>query len=230
MIKNINFIFPESGYAFENKERIIHQTFDAVEHNIKILKKEEFTDTIYVRVMSSRDEMFIYTGTRAVGNTYPYWSTLYVVVNADIVNPVIKHELMHLIAMLDWDYPRRNCTWINEGIATYAANSCNGKNVGEIYRYLLEEEKLVAIEDLTSDFYAQSEMVAYHQSAYVVQYLLENYNLEKFENLWKQGFEKFEEIYGVTYLEVNADIEKVVKEKYPKVPEIDWEKFSQGCK
>lgn len=230
LIKNVNFIFPESGYAFDNRDEIINRTFDAIEDNIKILKKEEFTDTIYVRVLSSREEMFIYTGTKAVGNTYPHWSTFYIVANEDVVNPVIKHESMHLIAMLDWDYTTRNCIWMNEGIATFAANDCNGKSVEEIYRYLLEEDKLISIEDLTTDFFAQSEMVAYHQSGYIVQYLLENYGLEKFKNLWTEGYEKFEEIYGVPYLKVKKDLEDLVLEKYPKAPEIDWEKFSEGCK
>lgn len=71
LIKNVYFIFPENGYAFENKEDLIKKTFDAIEHNKKILEKSEFNDTIYVRIMSSRDEMFIYTGTRAYGNAYP---------------------------------------------------------------------------------------------------------------------------------------------------------------
>ncbi|NHF60173.1 hypothetical protein FK220_012525 [Flavobacteriaceae bacterium TP-CH-4] len=230
LIKNVNFIFPESGYAFDNKEEIIKRTFDAIEHNIKILDKKEFTDTIYVRVMSSRDEMFIYTGTRAIGNAYPYWSTLNIVANEDVVNPPIKHELMHLIAMLDWDYPRRNCTWMNEGLATLAANECNGRTVAEIYRFLLEENKLISMEDLSSDFYGQSEMIGYHQSGYMVQYLLENYALEKFKTLWTDGFEKFEEIYGLPYSQVKENLEKVVMGNYPEAPEIDWEKFSKGCK
>ena len=230
LINNVNFIFPESGYAFDNKEEIITQTFDAIAHNSKILKKEEFTDTIYVRVMSSRDEMFIYTGTKAIGNTYPYWSTVYLVSNEDVKKPPIKHELMHLVAMLDWDYSRRNCIWMNEGLATYAANNCNGKNVEEIYRYLLEENKLIPIENLTKDFYANSEMVAYHQSGYIVQYLLENYGLDKFKNLWTEGYEKFEEIYGISYAKLKKHLEKELLNKYPKASKIDWKEFSQGCK
>lgn len=230
LIENVNFIFPESGYAFENKEDLIKQTFDAIEQNKKILKKPEFKDTVYVRVMSSRDEMFVYTGTRAYGNAYPYWSTLYVVSNEDALNPPITHEMMHLMALLDWDYSKRNSVWIDEGLATYAANNCNDFNVAQIYRFLLAEDKLIPIDDLVSDFYSNSEMVSYHQSAYVVQYLLENYTLEQFKKLWTEGFEKFEEIYGLSYPKMESDLKKVVVEKYPKVPEIDWEKFSKGCK
>ncbi|WP_036382716.1 peptidase MA family metallohydrolase [Muricauda sp. MAR_2010_75] len=230
LIKNVNFVFPESGYAFDYKEDFIKKALEAIEHNKNILQKNEFNDTIYVRVMSSRDEMFIYTGTRAGGNAYPYWSTVNIVLNEDETDPPIKHELMHLMAMLDWDYARSNIVWVNEGIATYAANNCNGYNVAEIYRYLLAEDKLISMEDLSADFYGQSEMVGYHQSGYIVQYLLENYSLKKFERLWTDGFERFEEIYGVSYQKMKNDLEETLVEKYPEAPKIDWEKFSKGCK
>jgi len=230
LIENVNFVFPESGYAFENKEYLIKQTFDAIENNKKILKKSEFNDTIYVRVMSSRDEMFIYTGTRAYGNAYPYWSTLNIVLNENALNPPIKHEMMHLMAMLDWDYPKRNSTWINEGIATYSANNCNGYSVEQIYRFFMAEDKLIPIEDLVSNFYGNSEMVSYHQSGYIVQYLLEKYTIKQFKQLWTDGFEKFENIYGLSYQEIENNLKKAVVEKYPENPKIDWEKFSEGCK
>lgn len=230
LIKNVNFVFPESGYAFDHKEDFIKQTFAAIEQNKKILKKDSFNDTIYVRVMSSRDEMFKYTGTRAGGNAYPYWSTLNIISNENETDPPLNHELMHLMAMLDWDYPKSSSAWINEGIATYAANSCNGYTVAEIYRYLLAEDKLISIDDLSEDFYGHSEMIAYHQSGYIVQYLLEKYSLGQFKKLWMEGFEKFEEIYGVSYPTIENNLQKAVVKEYPEAPKIDWEKFSKGCK
>jgi len=229
LIENVNFVFPESGYAFDHKEALIKRTFDAIEHNKKILKKDAFNDTIYVRVMSSREEMFKYTGTRATGNAYPYWSTVNIVLKEDETKPPIEHELMHLMASMDWGYPKNSSSWINEGIATYAANNCNGYTVAEIYRYLLAEKKLISIEDFTSDFYGQSEMIAYHQSGYIVQYLLENYSLEQFKELWTEGFEKFEEIYRLSYSEMQSDLQKEVLERYSESPKIDWKKFSKGC-
>lgn len=229
LIKNVNFEFPENGYAYNIKNDLIAQTFDAIEHNKKILQKDIFNDTIYVRFMSSRDEMFKYTGTRSSGTAYPYWSTINIVSNQDEVSPPIKHELMHLMLMLDWDYPNRSSSWINEGIATYSANNCNGYSVSEVYRYLLSENKLIAIKELSSNFYNQPEMIAYHQSGYVVQYLLENYSLEQFKELWIEGVEKFEEIYGASYTKIEDDLQQTLIMKYPEIPNIDWEKFGEGC-
>ena len=108
--------------------------------------------------------------------------------------PPIKHELMHLITMLKWGYPTPTSTWMNEGLGTYAENDCNGINVAQIYRYFLENDKLISIDLLSSDFYKQPEMVGYHQSGYIVEYLLENYSIEQFKKLWTNGFKNFEKI------------------------------------
>lgn len=227
-IKNVNFTFPDSGFAFENKEELINESFDALKTDGQLIGLEEFNDTIYIRFLRTREDMFPLTATRASGNAYPYINTLYVVANENS-KPPIKHELMHLISMLEWDYPKRTSTWMNEGLGTFAENNCSGFNVAEIYRYLLENEKLISIDLLSSDFYKQPEMVGYHQSGYIVEHLLTNYSIEQFKNLWINGFENFEQIYDVPYLKVKTDLEKSVKEKYPAAPEIDFEKFSKGC-
>jgi hypothetical protein len=72
-------------------------------------------------------------------------------------------------------------------------------------------------------------MIAYHQSAYLVQYLLKHYGVEKFRNLWQQGFNSFQSIYGVTFSEVVKDIDITAKRDYPTAPDIVWKKFSVGC-
>lgn len=227
-IKNINFTFPNNGYAFENRKKLIEESFDAMKADIELINLNEFTDTIFIRFLSSREDMFPLTGTTASGSAWPHINTLYVVSNENS-KPPIKHELMHLIVMLEWDYPPSSTTWMNEGIGTFAENNCIHWNVAEIYRYLLETDRLIQMDLLTSDFYNQPDMIAYHQSAYIVEYLLANYSIEKFENLWKSGFENFEEIYGLSFDKVKSDLEKELKKRYPSAPKMDFERFNEGC-
>jgi hypothetical protein len=227
-IKNVNFNFPDSGFAFNNKEDLIKESFDALKIDSQLIGLKEFYDTIFIRFLRSRIDMFPLTATKASGNAYPHISTLYVVANEN-QKPPIKHELMHLIAMLKWDYPTGTSTWMNEGLATYAENNCSGFNVAELYRYFMENDKLISMDLLASDFYKQPEMIAYHQSAYIVEYLLSNYTIDQFKQLWIGGFEKFEEIYGVPYTTVKIDLENKIMEKYLTVPKIDFEKFKKGC-
>ena len=72
-------------------------------------------------------------------------------------------------------------------------------------------------------------MIGYHQSAYIVEYLLNNYNIEQFKQLWEQGFESFESIYNISVSKAKADLEQVLLKKYPSAPDIDWETFKEGC-
>lgn len=227
-IQNVNFTFPDSGFAFNNKEKLIEESFDAMKTNSELIGLNGFEDTIFIRFLRSRKEMFPLSGTRAAGNAYPHISTLYVVSNENS-KPPIKHELMHLITMLEWNYPPESTTWLNEGLGTFAENHCIEWNVAEIYRYLLETDRLIPMDLLTSEFYSQPEMIAYHQSAYIVEYLLANYSIEKFKELWKSGFEKFEEIYGLSFNKVESDLEQELKKRYPAAPKIDFERFSKGC-
>jgi len=227
-IKNINFTFPDSGFAFENKKRLIEESFYAMNSDSELIKLNEFNDTIFIRFLNSREEMFPLTGTTASGSAWPHINTLYAVSNENS-EPPIKHELMHLIAMLEWDYPPSSTTWMNEGLGTFAENNCFGWKVDEIYRSLLETDRLIQMDSLTTDFYNQPEMIAYHQSAYIVEYLLANYSIENFEKLWKSGFGKFEDIYGISFDKVKSNLEKDLKKRYPSAPKIDCERFNEGC-
>jgi hypothetical protein len=89
---------------------------------------------------------------------------------------------------------------------------------------------LISIDSMTTDFYKQPEMIAYHQSAYIVQYLIEKYGIERLKNLWQSGFQDFERIYDVPYQKIESDIQQELKIRIPVVPNIDWEILKKGCK
>ncbi|MDP1744358.1 MAG: peptidase MA family metallohydrolase [Bacteroidota bacterium] len=228
-IKNVKFNFPASGYAFDNKNHFVVQCFEAMRSNAETIGIGEFKDTIQIRFLRSREDMFSLTAMKSSGMALAHLNALYVVADGE-KTPPIKHELMHLIAMHEWGYPHYNSTWLNEGLAAFAEDNCNGYNVAQIYRYFMETDKLIHIDSLTSNFYSQLEMIAYHQSAYVVEYLLNNYSIEQFQRLWTQGFDSFELIYGISFSKAKTDLEKTLLEKYPSTPDIDWETFKKGCK
>lgn len=229
-IKNIHFNFPDNGFAFDNKEYFVEECLNAMESDAKIIGLAPFTDTIHIRFLSSRDDMNKLAGMSATGMALPHIRTLFVVADtAEKVKPPIKHELMHLLAMLKWGYPHYTSTWINEGLAAYAEDNCNGYSVSEIYRYFLETDKLISIDSLVTDFYNQPEMIGYHQSAYVVEYLLENYSIKQFNRLWLEGFYEFESIYNMSFQEMKKLLEVDVIKKHSEVPNISWEVFKEGC-
>jgi Peptidase MA superfamily len=231
-IDNVTFTIPVGGKAFDNKDALVAECFDAIKSNLELINIPKLKDSIYIRFLSDRNEMKRYTTTRSIGFTVPWTKTVYLVdsYKKGEVKAPIKHELMHLISNREWGRPPENSYWMNEGLAAYAENNCNNYDVKQIYRYFLGNKMLLSIDSLANGFYNQPEMIAYHQSAYIVEYLITNYGIKKFKELWKEGIDEFKKIYSSPISQILKDMEKVVIKKYPTSPDIDWEKFKKGCK
>jgi hypothetical protein len=169
-----------------------------------------------------------YTGSPVGGSTMPQIRTVWFVANKE-TGPPIKHEFMHMITISSWGPPLSETDWMKEGIAAYAENSCNGFNVEQIYAFLEKKNMLIPMDSLTANFYGVPEMIAYHQSAYICQYLFEHFGILKFRMLWQSGLRDFEKIFGIPFLQIQSEIKKKMDEKYPQPPNIDWDSFKTGC-
>jgi len=230
-VGNISFTIPSKGYAYDNRKKLVEECLEAIKSNIALIKLHDYTDTISIQFLASREEMKKQTGMTPSGIAFVQPKIVYIVANGDPkqVKPPIKHELMHMISMTTWGYPAHDSNWMNEGLAALAENNCNGYNDEQIYRYLFDKNMLVAMHNLTTSFYKQPEMIAYHQAAYIVQYLLSKYDVEKFKDLWIQGFAAFEKIYGVAFSQVQMEINRTAKQDYRSAPSINWDTFQGGC-
>jgi hypothetical protein len=230
-VENVSFTFPSKGYAYDNRDRFVNECLQAIKNNTALIKLPGYKDSISIQFLRSRQEMKKYTGMTPSGIALVQPKILYVVANGDPkeVKPPIKHELMHMISMTTWGFPGQDSNWMNEGLAAYAENNCNGYNDEQIYRYLAGHGMLIPMGALTTSFYRQPEMVAYHQAAYIVQYLLNRYGVENFKSLWIQGFASFEKIYGIPFEEAKKDMDKTANQHYPAPPTIDWNTFQVGC-
>ena len=228
-VDNLYFTFPSEGYAYDNRDLYVKECFDALKEDCAIIKLPNYNNPIKITFLNSRKEMEEEVGSPASGWTNMWTQEIHIVANNEFTPP-IKHEIMHMISMTTWGYPHDDLIWINEGLATYTEKHCNGYNVGQIYRYLLEKEMLISIDSLTNNFYREDDMVSYHQSTHIVKFLLTNYGIEKFQDLWKKGFPFFEEIYNISFSEIEIEINKNIIEKYPTAVDIDWDVFKEGCK
>ena len=229
-VGNVSFTFPGKGYAYDNRDKFAADCLKAIKSNCALISLPSYTDTITIQFVRDRQEMKKYTGLTAGGIPMIQPKIVYLVANSDPKDqPPIKHELMHMITMTTWGYPGVDSNWMNEGLAAYAENNCNGFTDEAIYRYLADKDMLVPMPALTTSFYKQPEMIAYHQAAYIVQYLLSHYGVEKLKALWSQGFASFETIYGVSFDRMQTAISNKARQDYPKVPAINWDSFQEGC-
>lgn len=235
-IKNIYFTFPGEGYAFENRDTLVEQCMDALNKNLQIIEDPDYTEFTRIIFVTSKKEMLLVADIAVSGAANIYARTIHMVVSNDdevedkkLRKPPITHEMMHMVAMTAWGMPPMNCTWLNEGLATYAANDCSGYTVAEIYRFFLEKDMLIPTDSLTNNFYQTEEMIGYHQAAYITEYLISNYGIQKLEALWKNGFTSFENIYGLPFSQMVEELNKQILKSLPEAPAIDWATFSSGC-
>jgi len=79
---------------------------------------------------------------------------IYLLANEKEKGAPIDHELMHMITLADWGNPDRTSLWMNEGLAAFSQNICNGYNDEQIYRYFAASRMLLPIDSLVNQFYS----------------------------------------------------------------------------
>ena len=89
---------------------------------------------------------------------------------------------------------------------------------------------LLPMDSLASRFYQEPEMIAYHQAGWMVDYLLRKYGVEKFRDLWQQGFSNFNQIYGTSFSLIEADIKATAERRLiPHRPKLTGRPFRSGA-
>lgn len=225
----ITFLFSDNSFALTIKDSAIYLCNKAISKALSIISEKEFNTKFRILFISSDDEMEKYTGGRTYGGYVDHSSRIiYMRFAKEEIGP-ITHELMHMVSMSTWGKPPKSTTWMNEGLSTYAANYCSGYTVEELYRFFLSKNMLFSMDSLTSNFYKNKDMIAYHQSAFIVQYLLENFGIEKFKELWQSGFQDFDKVYGFSFKKLENYIKVYLNNKYPVPPAINWDIVGKGC-
>lgn len=223
-IENITYYFPES-VSLTDREAYIKLCRDSVKEDLDLIHQKEFSLKMDVEFLSSRQEMLKLTGMAAQGMAMYPQPLLYSILKLE--NSPVKHEMMHMIAMHTWGNNAES--WLNEGLATYAGGICTNFTLEQIYRYYMQSGKLVPINGLVNKFWDYNDMVTYTQSAYLVQYIIDNYGIDKFALLWKGGFAKFKDVYGFDFITMQDAIESHLKNKYPEDIDFNWDEFNKGC-
>ncbi len=226
-VNNITYYFP-SETDTPKRNSAIEECQKSIEANLKLIEETEFSNKMDIEFVRSRKEMLKYTGMAAQGMAFPDRDVLFVLLKDTGLSP-IKHEMMHMITMYKWGTPPASSTWMNEGLATYAGGTCFEYSLEEIYKYFVQSDKLISMDKLSQDFYENPDVVAYTQSAFISKYLIENYGISKFKELWKNGYEKLNEIYGFSSQILEQTLRDYINRKYPKDINFDWEKFNKGC-
>lgn len=250
-----NWVFKHDGnyrYYFDLqtevkvRNQIIDRSKEYIKDNLKIINEPAFDDKIIFMFVRDLEEMYKYAGVRVAGTIYTAEQTrdkhtVFCLFENGNVTP-LKHELMHLITAIKWGRIAGGLplAWLGEGLATYADPNvlCDGYSFEEKYIAFLQKNKLVKMDSLIIDFHGNPNdenfdykrlLISYNQSAYMVQYMIEKYGVEKVKDLWQSGMNDFERIFGLNIEDMISDIERQLKAKYPNPIPFDWDKFQKKC-
>ncbi len=221
--------FKDTSYTASHLENIEHELNIAYSRVLSLLGVTTYTNGIYLLAVDSKEEMQKVMGHKIKGGAAVGHDLVFFVYNSEI-RPQFKHELFHLIAHETWG--DTNYRLLDEGGATYTDNFCFYDNpMYTINAYYFQQKELFPLDSLVNRFDAQakkSDVIAYIQSAGFFKYLYEKYGVEKMKLLWSEGFEKFDEIYGLSIGQLESDWLKFIQ-TIPIPKDFDISKLKEGC-
>lgn len=188
--------FRGNSYAASHLPEVKAQLSEALQKVLGICQASEYNHGINIILVDSARETQELTGFYIHGGmSMPEVQSVLVVYNEGNQNP-FSHELFHYISNDLWGmYSSRI---LQEGGAVYT--ECGNRTViDSVTAAIFKEQKMFSLDDLINkfdDIAREDEIIAYFEGASVFKYLYENYGAEKMKQLWTEGFEKFELIYG----------------------------------
>lgn len=210
--KSFRVYFKNDSYTAGKIPNIKRELDDAYARIFSVLDISEYPYGIYLLAVDSKQEMKEVMGYKIKGGAAQGQDLVFFVYN-DTIRPQFKHEIFHLISYEMWGPTKYRL--LDEGGATYTDNFCYYDNpMYTLNKYFMNENLLYDIKDLINNFdirAAENDVVTYIQSAGYFKYLYENYGVTKMRQLWNQGFEFFEDIYGFDIEEFDRKWRNMIK-------------------
>jgi hypothetical protein len=144
------------------------------------------------------------------------------------------HEIMHVVSFDLWgEWDRRNeLAWLSEGLATYADKPCSGYEMSVLAAHILKNTKdSVPLGSLATKFREYPEMIGYIQMASFVEFVIDEYGIDRLRALWDDGYAGVEKVLENDLASVEQDWHEFVLRKYPDPQVPDWPDLKEnGCK
>jgi hypothetical protein len=227
---NISFYYEPETFLEKNINKLADEAILSRNHCLRLLGNKASPTALRIIYFTDREKLRPFLKMAPKGYALPRTGTLLIVTN-DSTRAYHTHELMHIISIDQFeDYAAEPGDWIQEGIAVFADDPCMTYPIHSIAAYLLYSNKLASMDSLFYQFRTLPDMEGYMQAGSVVQFFLENYGLEKFEALWRNGVPGIEEITGKSKTALEKEYLQFLRKAFPRQPSIDWELLNKkGC-
>ncbi|WP_139785108.1 hypothetical protein [Parabacteroides sp. Marseille-P3160] len=242
---NFKFSMSKTLSRSERKE-LITRTKECITRSLELIHEPPFDDAIHFVLVPTRNDMKNLLGTGIGGTAFPKDYESYPEGARPDVNLIyavhggkhnaLGHEVMHMVAFLKWGQTHDFSPWFEEGLATLSSpetEDCDGYTFEQRYVYFLQNGKLIP-PDSTMNFYQKGDSliqrkIFYNQAAYMVGYLIDNYGIGNFKQLWQNGMGDFEKIYGIPFENCIRKINDELNKKYSEPINFSREAFTENC-
>ena len=201
--------------------------------HLNILEVEKYNKIIYIFYFDTREQIndVVMKPFRALADAESM--TVLAVRNSE-EDARDAHEIMHVVSFDLWGgWERRNeLAWLGEGIATYADMPCNGYEMSELAAHILKNtDDSSPLDSLAQEFRKYPEMIGYMLMESFVEFVLENYGIEYLRNLWLEGYDGFEKVFGKDVATIEQEWLDYMNNEYPNPDVPDWNDLKEhGCK
>lgn len=197
-VRNIKYTV-DSTMTIPRREEMITDAERYIAECSELMNEPIFSDFLHIILVRDRNDMIEYMGGSIGGITnlkdeYNNENSV-ISVYGDQYSP-LKHEIMHACCLFKWGDSMGLAQWLVEGLAVFAnpeVYTCDNLNLEERYAYFMQNNKLLNIKDLyrfpaSDDSNPQegiiNDKISYCQSGYIVNYLYDNYGVDKLKTLW----------------------------------------------
>ena len=119
----------------------------------------------------------------------------------------INHDLKKVLPVTEFNLIRESHFKTKDSIGDYLASGIRNCHLFYVNG---GDTVNVTSSNFRNSKYQFDSKEAGNDSLYVTQHLLNAYSFEKFQKLWKNGFSRFNEIYGITFGKVTREREELV--------------------
>ncbi|MGH7551696.1 MAG: hypothetical protein ACREMQ_01545 [Longimicrobiales bacterium] len=185
--------------------------------------------TIDVFYLSSREEMQLFIGARPKALAVPSHNFVFFVYSVD-VRPYHRHEILHLVALDHWGQPAQPADWIVEGLAVFAEGACLEYSIGRIARSLLDQRRVIPIQELIGRFRAHDDLTAYLQAGSFVEHLHRAYGRDALRTVWTRGAAALPDITGKPIDALAFEWQTGLRRDSALARPVDWRRLRrEGC-
>jgi hypothetical protein len=157
----------------------------ALRHDLELGGFPPVRDTVELFLVNTREQAARLTGNGFMGQAIPGELTAFFVAEPG-KPPVFRHEIMHAFTLKLWG-TGRTASWLSDGVATWAAGTCQGHGVDAIAAGFLRDGTLPSLRDLAGRFWEIDELHAYITAGSAVGFVARRGAQPAVQALWQAG-------------------------------------------